>query len=393
MGRLINISDVQFLVKINVLFPFLTWCSLGFFLLRSLHGHILFLNAAIAIGNILLALLIYQRAYMEGRLKIYMDIPVVVILAVGGFSYILSLYVNGFSQGWYFLPMVMSCVGIAWSIVDFGLDTRKARMLFSLVAMYFFVMYVLRGVDPDFIFKGSRNQVSVLFINMAAFVYLVEMRAGLNSKLWPSLVAFAISVMCFGFSGIISAFYFCGCILIYKTVKSKRAVSFIFLSLIITLIFLLNNIDLLNGVVNDFLVSIGASKHQLSRFDFTRLLDTDKRYLIWGDYISTLGIEEVLLGQPLGREYYGVSNLHSSYFLLHSRIGVFSFAVGAMLLYSLAVSYKKDIQIFICASAILLRASADTTSFGTGVFDWVLFGLFFLAYKKSNMKIRFVRVI
>jgi len=343
----------------------LLWMAIASFLLRHMDGNILFYVSAFFFGILLFCSKLIQS---KGQLHKFFAL----ILLFSLFVYFQGLVVNAFQQGWIFLPLLVSSLGVAWELYDKGISDKAAKWLLYFVGLVFVYKMYTHSFMVDDIFKGSRNQISVMFINLGVLYYICAYKQRVKYSFFPSIFVFLICVSVFGASGILASFILVVGVFFYRFFGETSLFKTLLVLFALFLIYILvNHLDDLSNILFAIVEDGGHDMEVRKQVDLFRLLSEDIRYKIWGHYISELDIANFLFGRPLDFNYLGVKNLHSSYFLLHLRAGIFAVPVFIALIVLLLKSYFESLMLFFCLLSLLVRAYSDTVLFGTGVFDWV----------------------
>lgn len=343
----------------------LFYLSILLFIGRAIQGNILFLYGAVAAGMAVFAY--YAVSNHAARPRFWL------LLALFACGYFTSLARNGLSDGWLFMPLFIASAGLAWRIHLRKVDYRFATALFYGVAADFLIEYYVLGRYPHSIFANSGNHISVTFISLAALVYIAATVNQRQKTILPALVTFVISVLSLGVGGIISSGLLLIGVLLYLIAMIPRyRTAAIFVSIGFGLVIMLK-MDAISASVERRSAEFYLEGGDLAtKLDPGMVLSGNDRYQIWGDYLGEMNAEKLILGTPLNVPHYGYTNLHSSYFLLHARTGVWFFPIMAVLLVSMIGLIRRDPLLFICLLAIVVRAYSDTVYLGIGSYDWIL---------------------
>jgi len=350
---------------------FINLIAISGFFARAITGNSTFLFLGVLLGG---GVFLYQ--YLDRlRLPYMAAISLFIVTA----SYLFTFLNNGFSHGSLFIVLYVACMGIAWRISTHGINYMFCWLFFYGSLAYFVVMLYVFNYSLESLFANSRNHISVYFINAAALLYIAAMTTGRKISLIPAFIVLFVSVVSIGFGGIISALIFFILLAYHKLFYSFKGYKVILFFVIVAVaeglvIFwtdIVNYLSALPYVEGDMLVKL-QSLHEVSG---------NARYHIWGEYFERLDITRLLLGVSLSEEFYGFANLHSSYFLLHARMGVLAFILMALFLYMLLKIYRVNFVYFVCFLVLLLRGGTDTTFLAGSSFDFVLLYFFLFAYK------------
>lgn len=341
--------------------------SIFFYLGRSIFGFGFSLYLGIATGGILFLSMV--QSSIPRLLQLYLFVASV------GFCFLIMN--NGFSSGKLYLPILLSSIGIALAIrKTVNTNPRFHLSLSSFVFFgmsFYFLMHFAVYRDFDLALNGSRNHVSVNLIFSSCYYILVRRWTGVRiPAIYPVLIL-SISILAVGISGILTAIIiFIG----YFLAQSKNNF-FLIPTFVFGAFFAFDIPGLLNWIDDDLLRKV-----------YYKLSEGDVRANIISSYIAELDLIKFLTGVPLndlqwtlaGREGQGISstNLHSSYLLLHAKIGIMFFFVMFGIFLVLIKLLRKDFFVFCLFLALLVRASTDTIALSHGYHEWIL--ILFLLY-------------
>ena len=124
------------------------------------------------------------------------------------------------------------------------------------------------------------------------------------------------------------------------------------------------------------------------------MTEKDIRADIITNYIANLDVLKFIIGVPFEElvwnlparngDYIRSDNLHNSYLLLHSKIGILSFLVMFGLMLILIKLIRKDFLVFALFFAVVVRASTDTIAFSHGFNEWPLILILLYAVEKNG---------
>jgi len=340
--------------------------------LRAIQGGVHFLLAGSFLGCVLLLI----GALKKERTTITSFFVMFIFIV----SYVFTLLNNAFSNGVLFLFLMFGAYGISWELCKRSLSLDFASFLFYASSATYLFLYFVLGYSEGEILNHSRNHVSVYFINLTILLFVALNDKNIVSPakyIVPASITVFISIVAVGISGILSSVLLFTVIFLatLKKIRTSIAILLIFVSaLFLSLIFYYS------GSIGDILSLDRELLGKLRVEKFT----SDPRIDIWAEYILSLDWIRFITGVPLSEVFSNHQNLHSSYFLLHERIGVFSFAVFVIFLISLVKIYKLNKFLFAGLLSILVRGLSDTTFLSASPFDFLLFYLvLFYPYKNS----------
>lgn len=309
-------------------------------------------------------------------------LPSIIAVLIFIISYVFTYLNNFFSNGVLFLFLMFGSYGVAWEIFKNGLNVNFSRFLFYFSSALYLFFYAVLGYEAGEILDHSRNHVSVYFIGLTTLLFVAlesENVKRIREYIVPSLITVLISILAIGISGIISSLLLFALVCLFA-LKEKGGKPLVLLGFFVISILGLfyYGFDVGNVVVLD-----RELLGKLSTDKFT----SDVRYDIWREYILSLDGVRFLAGVPLSEVFHTHQNLHSSYFLLHQRIGLLAFVIFAIFLISLLRVYRINKLLFACLVSILLRGMSDTTFFSASAFDFALLYLvLFYPYKEKVLK-------
>ena len=278
---------------------------------------------------------------------------------------------NGIGAGKVYLPIILSSVGIALAIYrtlssESQFHLNLSGTIFYGLCIYFLAYFVFNGNFNDAIF-ASRNHVSVNLILSFSYYAVVRKQLDIEVPIIGPIFIALISFLAVGISGIIASL-----IILFGYFFTRNLKSFILFFASIPILYF----------SFDWIYILGSIDDDLIRKILYKLVDGDIRSDIVTSYIQSLNIKTLMIGVPLNELEWMAEgldgnvilsdNLHSSYLLLHSKIGFMSFLVFFGLLIVLFKLIKKDFFIFFIFLAILVRAITDTIVLSHGYYEWAL---------------------
>ena len=357
------------------LFNYVTICL---FLARAIFGAVEFLYLALFFGlTVFLSQLLNQ-----GKLP-----PVAIaFLIIVTMSYLITFANNGLSAGALFVPLTLAHIGVAWRISTHGLSYQFSRIIFFGSLAYFFYSVIIVNLDPNQVFANSRNYVSVYFLNTLSIFYIsIYLSRDVDFKkfrvVMPAAVVFLASVLSVGTSGIISTFILLSLI---SMVFLKRAHVLVLAFLLLVAISYIASWDTFISILGTFEL-LSSNPELLQKMDYEELTQANTRYYIWNEYIDSMDVMRTLAGINLSESFYGFNNYHNSFVLLHARLGLFSFVIALMFLFSIIRGFKVNRILASCLFVLLLRSYSDTTILAGSVFDFVIFYLIFFLHRIKDV--------
>lgn len=343
------------------------------YIARGMFGVDLALYSGMAFGGILFLMMTLKP--IPRLLQLY-----VVVVVVGATFLIIN---NGLIAGKAYLPLMLSSMGIALAISrtiksHFRFHFYLSAFIFFGMSFYFLISFVIYR-DLGAVTAGSRNHVSSMLLLNSCYYVLVRRWNGIDVSAFFPVLVLVISTLAVGISGIISAIIvFIG----YFAARSKKTILLVS-SCVIFLYMSLDWPSIFIGIDDDLLRKV-----------YYKLTEKDIRADIITNYIANLDVLKFIIGVPFdellwtlpGRngEFIRSDNLHSSYLLLHGKIGILSFLVMFGLMLILIKLIRKDFLVFTLFFAIVLRASTDTIAFAHGFNEWPLILVLLYAVEKNG---------
>ena len=293
------------------------------YIARGLFGFNLAAYVGMAVGGMLFLLMTLKP--IPKMLGLY------VVVVVLGSTFL--IFNNGLSAGRAYLPLMLSSMGIALAISrtiksHFRFHIYLSAFIFFGMSFYFLISFVIHR-DLGAVTAGSRNHVSSMLLLNSCYYVLVRRWNDIDVSVFFPVLVLVISTLAVGISGIISAIIvFIG----YFAARSKKTILLVS-SFVICLYMSFDWPSIFIGIDDDLLRKV-----------YYKLTEKDIRAAITTNYIANLDVLKFIVGVPFeelvwilpGRngDLIRSDNLHSSYLLLHGKIGILSFLVmlGLMLI-------------------------------------------------------------
>ncbi len=336
------------------------------------------IDALLILGGVLGWMVFLYQLVDRLRLPYVAVISLFIVLA----SYYFTILNNGLNQGKLFIPLYVACLGIAWRISTHGINYRFCWIIFYGSIVYFFVNIFLLDSTLYSLFAYSRNHISVYFINAAALLYIGTMTSGRQIGLLPVILIFLVSIVSIGFGGIISCLTLLFLLTCYKYSQLLWTYKIILFFAFVT--FALGLWIIWDEIMVYVSTSLYFSNEMLIKLQ--KVSEFGGRINVWSEYFEKLDVTRFFVGSSLSESFYGFNNLHSSYFLLHQRMGFLGIILMCLFLYALLKMYSVNFVYFSCFFVLLLRGISDTTFLAGSSFDFVFlyFCLFaFISLKKE----------
>lgn len=342
------------------------------------------INAFLILGGVLGWVVFLYQFLDRLRLPYVAAISLFIVLA----SYCFTILNNGLSHGKLFIPLYVACLGIAWRIATHGINYRFCWIIFYGSIAYFVISLFVFNSTLHSLFAYSRNHISVYFINATALLYIGALTSGRQIGLLPVVLIFFVSIVSIGIGGIISSLSFLFLLACYKSSDSSFAYKIILFFTFAA--FALGLLIMWDDIIGYVATSLYFSGDILIKLH--KISELGGRYEIWSEYFEKLDITRLLVGSSLSESFYGFQNVHSSYFLLHQRMGFLGVILMCLFFYALVKMYHVNFVYFSCFFVLLLRGLSDTTFLAGSSFDFLFlfFCLFaFISIKnKSNLGYR-----
>tara|TARA_X000000950_G_C13870642_1_gene642718 strand:- start:552 stop:1640 length:1089 start_codon:yes stop_codon:yes gene_type:complete len=334
--------------------------------------------------HLLIAFIFGLIPFIEFLKKEFYNIPssLKFFLGVVLITYPISIINNNLSAGFFTLPMVISSLGIAYVFSLWNFSRKIVSLSLVLFLIYFFFNILFLGYDPNEIFSGSRNRISIIFLSLSIFLILLDKKN--KNNLYFVTFTFIASILAVGSSGIITSFIlFVSCFIYYFNKFSLKS------RIIVVLIIL----PFIYFKISEFISILDLET--LSKLNFERIISSDIRYDIWSEYINQYFKGKTLFfgtsydffftANYLGN-YQIFENVHSSYFMLHAKTGILSVILLVAIFLRAKFLFSFDKFTFLLFFVILLRAFSDTAFILNGSFNFVFY-FFFLPNKYFNDKV------
>jgi hypothetical protein len=351
------------------------------FLSRAFFGDVEFLYLGIILG-----LLVLFGQFIEQRSLPFLALVFITIVL---FSYILTFVNNGFEKGLLFIPLTLSHIGVAWRMSTHGVNLNFSKTIFFGSVMYFFYSIGISGLNPSEVFANSRNYVSVYFLNTVSILYISiylskDVSISKARILVPVALVFLVSTLSIGTSGIATSFVFLVLILL---IVSKNVYKYILGGLGVLAASFFQDWNSFLSFLEVFSL-FSQDSELLEKMAYAQLTQDNARYTIWSEYLSSMNAVRLLSGISLNETFYGFSNYHSSFVMLHARIGMYAFLIAFLFLYLLIKVFGVNKILGTCLLVILLRSLTDTTIMTGSPFDFVLFYLLFFSLSNKDRLLR-----
>ena len=288
-------------------------------------------------------------------------------------SYPISIILNNFTSGFFTVPMVLTSFGISYVFILERFFLKIIYSILLIILVVFFYNIIVLNESANNIFVGSRNRKSIIFLGISIFYIILNPDKRKNILI--SFLVFLACIFSVGSSGIISSF-----LLLLFTIMD----GFNHFNKVILWFCILITITLF--IYSYIFYFADFSDELLFKLSFERLFSEDIRYEIWLEYYNKYmkGIN-FFIGAPFdfkitsifNGNYQDFSNLHSSYFNMHAKTGIFSrFIVLGIIFrfYKLLIKKPYYAGLFF---VLLFRSYSDTAFILDGSFNFSFF-IFFL---------------
>ena len=347
------------------------------FLVRAILGDVEFLYLGLFFG---LTVFISQLLTQQKLPALAITFLMLIIL-----SYLITFTNNGLSVGALFVPLTLAHIGVAWRISTHGLNYQFSKIIFFGSLAFFLYGVLILDLNPGHIFANSRNYISVYFLNTLSIFYIsIYISRNIDfTKLrviTPAALVFLVSVIAIGSSGIFTTF-----ILLTLTCVSflKRSHFLVLAFLLLVAISYIGNWDTFISILSTFEL-LSFNPELLQKMEYRQLTQENPRYYIWAEYINSMDVMRALAGINLSESFFGFNNYHNSFVLLHARLGIFSFIIALMFLFSIIRGFKVNVVLASCLFVLLLRSLTDTTILAGSAFDFIIFYLIFFLRRTKN---------
>ena len=258
------------------------------------------------------------------------------------------------------LRIVFVSLPIAYLLYTVNINWRVAISFFYVV--FFFTVIKIIFADPAELYRifaaSSRNYISVLLIACVFPYYLACDRDRREVSIFPSLLSFLASLYVQSRGGIIASGILFGLTFIRRIYLLKEQEWFkknkkIFYSLLF-LVLLLGMVFLIFNATKLFSRFFEAEEYSITRTG------------MWKEYLTVTfsSVKNIILGPPLTtcplivEEAY---NIHNSYFMVHSYLGIVGFltVIVGGIGYLVSCIKEKKYSLLFLAITFLVRATTD----------------------------------
>lgn len=246
---------------------------------------------------------------------------------------------------------------------------------FYFIATVSIFIILLNGTNPNDVFAGSRNSISLFLVPLGS-LFILDNRVNLKSKYSISLylIVFLCCVLALGRSGILtSLILITGLLLNYTKRLSYKKAIYSLLFVIIFLFFLQLYID---------------NIYNLDYFDYLRTkgLEDSSRSDMKAEYLSSLSSgSDIIFGinlstLPIISSFN--SNPHNTYIAIHSYLGIIAIiTIMSTIIYWIKSLLSMNLIAVFALTALMLRLTTDST-FSTSLFPLIFASL--LIFSKTT---------
>jgi hypothetical protein len=275
--------------------------------------------------------------------------------------------------------LIFTYYGVAFIPLMFDLN-YKLFLGFLYVLLLFFIISIIRGINPNDLFNISRNFVSVVLLIGLSLYIISCVQNQRNPNFLVILLSFIISIWATGRGGIISI----GIILITYPFFLKVKKKYKFLALFFLIVF----VFLVYFYFEDILLQFG-----LGRFSSMGLVDIRSEVNAYYLDKSLSSTPYILFGVPYSEIPLIVEldyNPHNSFIRLHAFYGLlgFIFLFFAVIYSDLYYLKTKNYFFMILLIVLLIRSYVDSTSFHGPLDPLIYFFIFYtikdISFKKNN---------
>jgi hypothetical protein len=260
-------------------------------------------------------------------------------------------------------------IGIALALCRGHLGRRTTGVLFYLVAAYF-AYRLLTAASPaaiqHILVAGSANAISAFMVLFCGLHYAVTLAEGGRIRLLPAVVALLVSAMALGRSGMVAAALLLAGVALRDLLLERRpraiAVKAVFygsLALAVTAV-VLPRLDAISFVFERF-----------SEYGF----GSEARDRIWGAYGESLDGPATLTGHQRGQAFAGYTNVHNSFIMWHTTMGVMAVPLYLLSLLALARAFLRERMLFLLLGVLLFRSAFDEVILPFRLYDFLYFYL------------------
>ncbi len=286
---------------------------------------------------------------------------------------VLSLITSIFSNNYRIEDNILSFTYFGIALIPIFITlSYKFFKIFAYSIICFFIIQIIKGVDPNEIFDVSRNYISVLLLIGLGYHFISCFQNDKNPSFFILIVSLAISIWATGRGGIITFSFLLVCYSFIVNVKTKYKLLIIILILIICLAAYIYLYDLLFEFGLGRFENMGLEgERSTMNSDYLHNCLSSIRYFLFGcPYVEIPSIVEVDL------------NPHNSLIRLHVYYGIVGFVVVVFLILTSILNfiYNKYLLYLFLLLSLILRSFTDSVAFH-GSFDPLIYFLLFYSIK------------
>lgn len=270
---------------------------------------------------------------------------------------------------------------LAFVVINKRIYLKPLCIVYYLIALYVVCRVMVFGTDPDEVFTyASRNMISTIAIMYAVLIYLLLFLNNNKIIFLPALLAFLLSAIAIGRSGIICSLLLVVGVIFYKYKYADRKQKKWYIG----------GIFLVAGGIVYFFYNMfsGEELEFISRLQVYGLNDPTRAELL-DRYIENLDFYNFLRGYDIMNDFIYNSwnnNPHNSWIYLHYNLGIWGVVLALLIFISgLKFFFKKYYFIVLLLGVVILRSATDSILFFTS-YDFIIYSFIILAFTmKSRM--------
>ncbi|MDB0016107.1 hypothetical protein N9E28_00975 [Alphaproteobacteria bacterium] len=300
------------------------------------------------------------------------------VLIFAGVSALMLYLSNGPMPALANTMYVIANVACGYSVISHRVERAYAKWLFYVLVSIFFIEWLFTEPDYGVLFSGSKNQIFVLLFA----VFSIWILNATNKKLcdmssfnylcfYPACCLAIISIFMCSYSSILVSFSLLAGLSLLSIGKFRSFNAVLSVSIVWLVIIFFYGLDYNLNWEHHYKVSNLIKMI----FGFEGFHHQTPRAGILKDYLTS---NSFFVGSNYNQEYFGLSNLHNSYLLFHSKYGFFVFLLFGVFLISFFRGFKNGFKGIILSCFLLswiVRGFFDTVFFSGSSVDYILYAL------------------
>lgn len=259
--------------------------------------------------------------------------------------------------------------------------------IYTIFLAFVSVMIAVKGLGNPIFQYVSNNYVSVYLLAPLVIFYTKTECEGKEIRLWPAIAYWVLCAMATSRMGLLTASFLLALLVIYRERKKYGKIGgrmIVFAIILVAVPMALFALPYITSKYNDLYI--------VNRF-LEMGMTSSARNRMWGEYLELLDNKKYLLfGAPTKLVYwsnkYYEGDLHNSFLIVHSDIGLAGFVGMTILLvrsYLFGIKFKRTVYL-ITMSAFCMRAFTDHVFGCNRLSPIILFFLLFPMFYRRDFK-------